>query len=76
MGDMADDIIDRWCHWEIEEHYNYLDNVWVTQDGNHINISEMGDFHLNNCIAMIRRRNGWREDYLPILESELERRSK
>lgn len=49
--------------------------VWVTAKGQHILISNMQTSHIYNCINLIKRRSGWRIDYLERLELELVIRS-
>jgi len=44
--------------------------MWLCKDGRLLSISEMSDSHLHNSIELIRRRNGWRMDYLPRMELE------
>lgn len=52
------------------------DTVWITAKGERILVSNMDTSHINACIAKIRRsRKGWRKEYLPRLELELDIRS-
>jgi hypothetical protein len=51
------------------------DPIWVTADKRHLRISQMEERHIRNCIALIRRRKGWRKEYLERLELELYIRS-
>jgi hypothetical protein len=50
-----------------------LELIWVTREGHKLLISQMETGHIENCIAKIRRsRRGWRREYLPRLELELQ----
>jgi hypothetical protein len=49
-------------------------NIWICRDGRRMRIQEMETSHLLNSVAMIRRRNGWRWEYLDLLLKELKRR--
>lgn len=51
------------------------DKVWTTKKGEHIPISKMETSHIVNCINLIRRSKGWRQEYLERLELELFARS-
>lgn len=52
------------------------DMVWVTRDGRSLLISQMDTSHIVNCIAKINRsRTGWRAEYLPRLQLELDIRT-
>jgi len=69
---------------ERDARYTYLREmlslgVWVTDRDGEVLISEMESSHLRNTVAMIEREGpgsvlGVGEDYLPLLEKELERR--
>lgn len=48
---------------------------WETRDKKLIPITKMSDEHLKRCIILIKKKI-WRTMYLPVLESELKRRSK
>lgn len=52
------------------------DPLWITADGRMMYAGEMETSHLVNCIMKIKRsRKGWRREYLPRLELELELRN-
>lgn len=38
-------------------------------------IKDMETSHIKSCIKMIKRTPGWRQEYLPVFESELMRRN-
>ena len=48
---------------------------WETKDGRLMSLSEMTDYHIYNCIAMIEKSieagTPWREEALPYLRAEL-----
>jgi hypothetical protein len=48
--------------------------LWKTKDGRKLKISEMSAAHLSNTIKFIKRNMGWRDEYLPVLEAEAEKR--
>ena len=62
MGDEAD-AISEWaiCGFGVEfipDHYeNARNRIWLTKDGDEIEISQMKTSHINNSINMIERRN-------------------
>ena len=51
---------------------------WETKKGILINIRDMSDTHIVNCIRLIKKsikeKNPWRVDALPYLKAELHRR--
>ena len=47
--------------------------IWVTKDGSHVRIREMGDTHLLNCIAMLERNE---KTFLPQYEKLLAERKR
>ena len=47
---------------------------WKQGDGTVINITKMSLSHLENAIAKIKR-DDWRKEWLPYLETELESRT-
>jgi hypothetical protein len=50
------------------------DRLWLCRDYRLVKISEMSDSHLESSIRLVERRAPWREDYLPALKAEKERR--
>lgn len=50
-------------------------NKWITSKGEELSLEEMNSSHILNAIRKIKSSTGWREDWLPILEAELTRRS-
>lgn len=48
---------------------------WSTGKGIEIPVKEMSTTHIINSINKIKHSNGWRIEWLPILEKELERRN-
>lgn len=50
-------------------------NKWITSKGEELSLEEMNSSHILNAIRKIKSLTGWREDWLPILEAELTRRS-
>jgi hypothetical protein len=44
---------------------------WMTRDGQVIPIRAMKRSHILNALDMIRRRRGWRREYLDRLQLEL-----
>lgn len=52
---------------------------WETKDRTLINIMDMSDTHIVNCIRLINKsikeNNPWRKDALPYLRNELKRRN-
>lgn len=52
---------------------------WETKDKTLINIQDMSDTHIVNCIRLIKKsikeKNPWRVDALPYLKGELHRRN-
>ena len=47
---------------------------WRPQVGKKIKLTKMEISHIKNCIAMIERRHGWREQWLRPLQQELKSR--
>ena len=58
MGDMADDFIDYQCFGSLEGRtlVEKLNEYWIMKDGTKILYSDMSDSHLDNCIALVKRR--------------------
>lgn len=48
-------------------------SLWKCRDGRSLRLWQIGDTHLVHCVHNIRVY-GWRREWLPILESELNRR--
>lgn len=55
-----------WMYYNEEDY-----SVWKTKTGNGIAIKDMTTSHIKNCIKLIVKRDGWREEYLPNLVKEL-----
>lgn len=82
MESAADDLY----HRELWKHMNYdgpketplplkdLENG-TTMNGDTIHIKQISDAHLKNSIALIKRRQTWRQAWLTILEQKLKQRS-
>ena len=49
--------------------------IWSTRKGVKIPVEEMSTTHIINSINKIKSSGGWRIEWLPILEAELERRN-
>ncbi len=53
---------------------------WETKDGDFLELSDMTETHIRNCIAKIERSikdgNPWRENALPYLKAELRDRER
>lgn len=47
------------------------DKVWITKDGRRYLVRQMETGHIVNCIRMIQRNPGWRDEYLDRLLLEL-----
>lgn len=82
MGDHADDAEAQWAVYQAELEVNEAltaraikAKVWITKDGTEIKVKNMETSHIQNCISKIERDN-WRTGYLPILNKELEKRTK
>ena len=50
------------------------DTNWKCADGIVVRVSQMEDRHLENCLALIYRRTGFRENCKKILEREAKKR--
>ena len=79
MGDMADWLMDMELGAELDfsdrDYENQQNKMWTTKDGRHIQISDMTDMHLANTICMIEEgRSNHDEDWIPILQTELNAR--
>lgn len=48
------------------------DRIWRCKDGRTLTVAQMTTTHIIHSIRMIQRCSGWRRDYLPRLELELE----
>lgn len=46
-------------------------DTWVIREGTEIPIKSMRTSHIKNCIRMIVRKEGWREEFLKPLLVEL-----
>lgn len=50
-------------------------NIWTTKDGRKININEMDESHILNCINMLKRNHSPFADlYIPVFQKELKKR--
>lgn len=48
------------------------DPPWLTRDGRLMQIGDMEESHIQNCIYMITERKKWRRGYLARLKLELD----
>lgn len=89
MGEYAEDAIDSAMEfayqnddWGIDVHPpNY--KRWRTADGEVMDLEDMTDQHLENCIAFLKRRPQFRQkqadrnqNYINAMEAELRQRRK
>jgi hypothetical protein len=50
------------------------DPIWVTKKGEKLHLSEMSDYHLINCLNLMRRTRNWRTHFIAPIFRELKRR--
>jgi hypothetical protein len=77
MGDIADYYRDQEMMFGDEcPNFNIVKRFtkWQLKDGSKIPLKKMSITHLQNCINMIDRRNGWREQWKIHLVGELKSR--
>lgn len=80
MGDMAEYYDERepWmdAYDPDKEERDARDNIWIDINGKYKHISRMETRYIKNCMAMIKRKDEWRECYLKVFQEELDRRKK
>lgn len=50
--------------------------VWTTKEGERLRVRDMSTSHIQNCVAMIKRKPGWRLRWLALLQNELQARTR
>lgn len=61
---------------QIEEYKELLSkSLWKCANGNVVAIKDMTTSHIENCIKRMNRQRGWRKEYYPLFQKELQRRS-
>ena len=62
MGDMEDWEADA-SFWEYEQDLNLENDIWITKEGEEIKVKDLGNNHLANIIALLKRTTPISEVY-------------
>lgn len=78
---MADLAREQEDDWQMDEYYyskeRYKNHeMWLDKEGEFLELNEMKDSHMQNCIPFIKKRIAYQEKWIDVFEKELKRRGK